>query len=1092
MAPARPASAASPASAGLTLLTGPPGSGKSEVALARIREAATVAGPRGRSAGGTDSALLVLPTYGAAQHALRSALTRWDARGLFDAPFVTFTSAGERFLPGFRVRSLPSAEERDRLMERALEETDPPAFRAARAHRGLRARLLRLLKDVKQGVLAVGPAFAALAERAARLALGPRERLEGFLLVSARYGALLERADLEDHEDALQRLRQALEAGPPALLPSVLAVDGFDDMTPVEEAILLALARHIAQAGGDVLVTLPYEAARADLFASAGGLRARLLGAGFVEQRLEGFRRAPGGALERLALGYGGAGGARASAGAQSDQVQRLTALDPSTGSGSSGPGAQSDQVQLLTALDADDEDDVVAREVRRLLDEGAPLVRGARDILVVLPDLEGRGPGMARALERLGVPTHRSGARPLAAEPWVRALEAPLTVLAGRVDAGELAPERVLDTLRQRALGGDLSVSLAALDAQEMRWRGEGFPAGWAGLRAAADEALRPLLEVFEEQRLALAHAHGEVSGALLAALDLLVPLPGSAGLDADGMPRDRVQDRALAAALAARLRVRALAHQRLEAAARVGAETSGPEAAADLLEALARAAFEVGERRLDVVHLLDPEEARGWEAAVVIVAGLEERSLPRRAQEDPLLADAERGQLGGEGLALPTAREREARERRRVLALLTRARKRLVLSHPTLTPEGDPLPPSRVIAQVTQLVTLVPRPRVARVAPGAPALAACRSAGDLLRFAASRTARPGEAPEEGALARALLWRLDPELLLRAARWRRAAADALPVEALARFRASVETVSPSKLNEALTCAQRHFLMRVVGVEQDEAPVAGPEFGARELGKVVHAALHLALREPGLAPAEVAEAALAAEPVKGFDRSATAAEVARVVALFRDREAGIGGEFRPDLAWLEGALGGRAGVVELGPEGARFRLRGRVDRVDVARRGSRALVVDYKLGTARPAEAAKATQAGRDLQLPLYARALEVGHALEVVGLEWVSALGRVRRDLLSAEAPEELSLRAEGPKAKVLDPEAFRTLLRLAESTAGDVVARVRAGDHALEPFDEEACDTCPVRAVCRPDRQAVSRAAARRKTFAVGEEEA
>ena len=74
-----------------------------------------------------------------------------------------------------------------------------------------------------------------------------------------------------------QRLRLALEAQAPEHTPELLVVDGFDDMTPVEESILLALARHIQARGGEVLVTLPFEPERASLFASAGSLRLRLL-----------------------------------------------------------------------------------------------------------------------------------------------------------------------------------------------------------------------------------------------------------------------------------------------------------------------------------------------------------------------------------------------------------------------------------------------------------------------------------------------------------------------------------------------------------------------------------------------------------------------------------------------------------------------------------------------------------------------------------------------------------------------------------------------------------------------------------------------
>jgi hypothetical protein len=1052
----------------LRLLTGPPGSGKSQAALERIREAATVAGARGRAArtAGQGEALLVLPTYGEAQHALRSALHRWDARGLFDAPFVTFTSAGERFLPGFRVRSLPSAEERDRLLELALAKADVPAFRGSRVHRGFRARLLRLLKDVKQGALAPAQALARLAERAASLPPAPRERLEGFLAVAAAYTAQLDAAGLEDHEDALQRLRTALEAGAPEHTPALLVVDGFDDMTPVEEAILLALVRHGAARGGEVLVTLPFEEARADLFASAAGLRSRLLAAGFVEQRLTGFRRAPGGALEHLAAGFGGPGGGVRDGGGE---------------------------VEALLALDTDDEDEAVAHEVRRLLDETSgpdARVRGARDVLLVLPDLDARGPGLVRALERLGVPCHLAGPRPLAAQAWVRGCEAPLVVLAGRLAAGERVPERVLDSLRARALLGDPAVDVAVLDRHEMRWRREGFPADWAALRADADPALAPVLDLWEQARVTLAAVGAASAGHVLAALDQVVPLPAPSGLGPDGTPHDRAHDAVVRAALVARERLSALARARIEAAARAGSPLDGRAAADDLLEALPRAAFTTREQRLDAVHLVDPDEARGWEAAVVIVVGLGERSLPRRSQEDPLLADEERERVGEGGVRLPTSAEREARERRRMLALLTRARRRLVLSRPAFSPEGDVLPPAGLWQEVERHVRPRLRARPARVGPGAPALVSCRARAELVRFAAARVARPGEnaagdAAGEARIARALLAALDPGLLARAARWRLTSSDPLPAEALARFAASIQRVSPSRLNAAHACTQRHFLARVVGLPEDDAPLGGPAFGSRELGRVAHAALHLALRKPASPPEAVADEALEAQPVPGVEREALRLEVARIVALFRLREAEIAGAFVPDPAWLEAALGGAQATVRLGRGGGAFLLTGRVDRVDVApARGTlpRALVVDYKLGATAATEHFKDARREHDLQLPLYARALEVGHGFTVVGLEWASMLSRTRRLLLDEATGSDAAGRAEGVRANLLPEGELRALLRRVERIAADVVERVRSGEHELAPRDEEECVACPVRASCRPDRLAVALAAERR----------
>jgi hypothetical protein len=414
-------------------------------------------------------------------------------------------------------------------------------------------------------------ALAALGSQAAGLAGAPRARLEGFLAVAAAYAEALAAAGLEDHEDALHRLLAGLRQGSDGWTPALLAVDGFDDMTPVEETILEALVARMRAAGGEVLVTLPDDPARPDLYASGAGLRARLTALGFAHRRLAGFERAPRGALAHLAGHLFG------------PEAPRVQAAD---------------EVVLWGALDPDDEADLVAREVRLLLEAvGTPaaLVRSARDVAVVVPDLDRRGPLFEAALERLGVPVARDVPAALASEPWVRAVAGVLPLLAGRVATGEVDAAALLATLRYRALAGDARVGLHAVDAQGLRWREHGFPSGWSAVLAHAAPDLAPALEHLGAWlgRLAPGTTVADPGAALLAAIDDLVPVPAPAGLNADGRPHDPDHDRGVARALAARRRLAGLLADRLAAAARLGALPGPAEAAADLLAALPDAVF-------------------------------------------------------------------------------------------------------------------------------------------------------------------------------------------------------------------------------------------------------------------------------------------------------------------------------------------------------------------------------------------------------------------------------------------------------------------------------------------------------------------
>lgn len=1047
-----------PASSRLVLLTGPAGSGKTHRALERIREAATTPGERGRGAGAPGVALLVLPTYAQAMHVRRVALSRWDARAILDDPFVTFTSAGERFLDAFRVRALPSAEERDRLMAHAVEEAAVVAFEAVGRSPGFRARLLRLVKEVKQSGLA--PSEAALRLRGALDGLrdDARERLDGFLAVFDRYEDLLDRAGLEDHEDTLRRLGEQLRLNPPARPPRTLVVDGFDDFTPVEQQILDGLSDVVVAAGGEVMVTLPWDERRSRLFALSAAARSHLLGRGFVEQGLSGFPRCPGGTLERIATCLFG----------------------PWEGGGeAAGPD---ETVRLVVAGDPEDEAEAIAREARRLDREGG-ILRSWRDLGVVVRRLDDVAGRLEAAFARLDVPCRVVGAgRPLAAEGLVRALVGPLGVLGGDADAFDASALTTWLAWRARARAD--AQEGRRVDALEIRGRRKGFPSDWA---AWLEEVGAQDLDVGDLTRhrdlLGVAHGAEEVYAALERALLDLAPLPPSGGLDETGRPIDTAADHHRARGLASRDRLLGIVRGLARAAALtgLGADVGAREGVLALGDAILHTCLVLPDRRLDAVSLIDAEEARFWDLPVVFVAGLAQGSFPLHPREDVLLRDEERESIrrADDGLALPLARDRETRERRLFYGAVTRARRRLVLFRPGCSEGGDVRSASLYLRDLERVVSLETTAVRRSLGRSAPKRLECFTRRDWALFAAA-TARDAKAEaSDRDLARALLERGETDLHRRAGRWRRREADPLGTVSSPlreRFAASVRRVSATRLGVALACRHRHFLAYVVGVVQDEVPFDGPRFGAREEGTLLHEALRRALAEPSRTPEEISEAVLSEAGGKGprgirlpdeIQWDLTARELARVVALLRDREAGYGGFWKPLDGGLELAFG-RDASLTLGEEETGFALEGRIDRIDA--RGRRAVVIDYKRSKDGVKRASAALDAGIDLQLPLYAAAVERLLGLEVVGFEWVAATARLRRGRWNGAVAELAEGRRENDPLPLLEPGVFRALLDEAITRAATVVAAVRAGDHTRQVEDAKRCGDCPWRTVCRP----------------------
>ncbi len=1031
------------------LVTGPAGSGKTFGALARIREAATRPGKRGRGAAPPEDALLILPTYAQVLHVKRMALSRWDVRGILDEPFKTFTSAGERFLAAFRVRSLPSADERDRLMQEALSRAGAFLFEPVAERPGFRARLLRLVKEVKQTGLPPEEASRRLAAGARHLNEASRARLEAFLEVFAAYETLLREARLEDHEDSLRRMLEALRTRPPERAPKLLVVDAFEDFTPVEERILTALVEAVTAAGGSAHITLGYDPERSALFHSSAGVRQRLLAAGFEEQRLAAFPRAPGTPLHAISQRLFGAVG------------------EPEPG------GAH---VLEIVAGDAEDEADAVAREIRRIvlkpgLDE-LELVRGWRDVGVVVRRMD----DVARyesAFERLGVPLRVVGAgRPLASHPLVRALRGPLQLLSGALEAGRFEAREITAYLRWRALTRGRADELGAVDDWEMEHRTRGFPISWEAYRSAAPDALRAWVDELESTRAACGRDDGDVYADLRAALEDWIVHPEPAGLDERGRPRDRAHDLRRTWAVAVAKKVLSVLDALRMAGQRTGfgADVRLPEAVHELTEAFERSSARLPDRRLDAVSLMSAEEARFWELPVVFVAGLEEGQFPIHPDEDVLLRDRDRERLAEDDgtLRLPLVREREAFERRLFYVAMTRAQRRLVLVRSGYDTNGDPISPSFFLRDLHRVVTATPLGTPRPPGKASVAFERCHTRPDLALSAATVIGARGSADEARRRARALLELLGPDVEARGRRRWRAEADRLSLDddVRARFGASVDRVSASRLNNALQCRYRYFLAGVVGIPQDEASFEGPTFEARHEGTVMHEALRLAVAEPTLDVEEIVRRAIAHAPVTNVERVLLGLEVRRVIDLFRIRQQSLTSALGTDRRDVEFTFG-YENDVWLGQGEGRFRLRGKIDRLDTA--DGLASVIDYKLSVSGANGGHKGALDGTDLQLPLYAKAVEQLRGVHVVGMEWVAIRTRMRR-IVYDEAVEALFVdRREG---QTLSPRAdFASDLDACERIASDAVAAVRATDHTKAPGRAKECETCRWATICRPD---------------------
>lgn len=1100
------------------LLVGPPGCGKSRRALDAFHDGVRRFGP--------DACLLVLPTYGEVEHQKRLAVTRRDVglaaapptesgapevRGILDRSYATFTSLGERWVKDFRVRDLPTRRERDLLVEEALRAVDAPAFREVVDRPGLRSRVLRLVKDFKQSGEEPAALRARLTARVARLpTVTSREAFEAFLRVWEAYDALLQRAGRRDHEDLLRTVAAAARvSGDAADGLRLLVVDGFEDLSAVETALLKATADAVTRAGGRVIVTLPGDGtatgekdARPALFRRASRLRAHLTtAAGFVETRCPGFLRARAPTLVAVATRL------------FADDADGGPRVAPDEGpvAPDEVPVAPDGGLRTLVGADPADEAERIAREVLRMRRAGE--IASWREVGVVARRLDGVGPMFVRRFAALGIPARlSSGGSPLTSVGVVRALRGPLDVLCADVGASDgetgspasraLHPLLLLEYLRWRALASGAPFPVVEVDRLDQRMRRGAMPRTWEAMRSLLLRVEGEVARVAADLDALRTRAHGAGDAAtawsvLEEAVTRLTPLPEGGAVDPGGRPLDPEGDRRLVRARAARTRLLDLVRD----GRRLAPLTQRTQAAAlrdvvdDLWRAADEACAEPTDPRLDTVHLLDVEEARHWELPIVFVTGLVDGAFPLRPREDAILRDEDRARLvddEADALRGATLREAEDDERRFFLVAATRARRRLYLCRALSDDAGKEREPSPFLGAVDAALGRgaddpngVRRvdPDVRRIAPRFEA-ATCR--GDLVRAACAALGGwtlEGSEPERAfAVALARTGGRDlTSLLGRAGRFARLRPDPLPPASVAAFAREVAVTSATAVEAGAACLHRFFLARVLRLDADASPLLGRALDARLLGEWLHEVLRRAVASPDAAPEALAAAVIHADDDRLDDSSAHAdaiEELARVVTLFRLREgAAATAGFAPRVDALEWAF--QAEVPAGGPtrESAAFALRGKVDRVDLGPPGSSgrpgAIVVDYKSGTSRVKDGGKALVRGEDLQLALYAGIVEAALGVEVVGLELYAARRRGRSAVGVASAGAALLARCgvDGGKPTVVAPEAFRDLLASAIQRATDVVDAVRGARHDKNPVEAKVCRTCSVRAVCRPD---------------------
>ncbi len=1066
---------------GVTVLAGLAGAGKTAAVLELYRQHLDELGRPG--------CLLIVPNAPAASQ-MRQRLLELSESGVLIAPAATtFAALAASILSasGRPAGTLSPVQRRLLLtgIVAALKaEGRLKALGPLSDAPGLVSALDASIAELKRAAVEPGALAAAIDTRSAKDAdlLAVYQRYQEHLLAAGRF----------DVEGLMWLARDVLASDPGAPLGyegvAAVAADGFTDFTPTQLDMLAHLARRVER----TWVTLPL---------ADQPRRERLWS--WTRRTLKRIREAIP-AAEVVTLSEGG------------DAMAALFELAGEAGKGSSARAGL--EVAILEAADVEAEVAAAARAVKADLAGGCPpgsVAVMARDLSGYEEPIQrifaAHDVPVASRPERLDAcNVVRYVLRLLSLPPRYEFHDVLATIRNSyfRPSAlGEGFDGRTVATAEMairtaNVLGGRDAYAKAlgrlagrAESAPERFGEDEAVALGPLATDAPAIRQAAEMLEAMLARLEALAAAE-DFRGYLGAAGELV------AGLEVGAAAADHEDDELVAADLRA---LRAFQQLLEDLSAAELPPGGGAEDFAELVASSAEATTCPPPRGQELVTVVDVLDARAMRFDRVYLLGVNEKAFPRLAQDRCFIDESDRTAWAARGVLLDRRSDLIDREMLLFYLAATRAESRLTLSYLSADAAGKPHAPSSF---VEELVAAAGRQgnacRRRHIGPGqfVPPAAELASPGDAFN-AAIYAGFSDEYADRDQAKRLLGWAAEqrPELLRRSAfgilaadrRWRSGELDAYDgrlddaalLESVARQFSADRVFSATELNSYAQCPWQFFARYLLRLEPLAVPEARMTPAAR--GSFCHAVLWGALTElRDRAGGELRLGRVSLEELQDALERAVSAERKRLAAQAvysglwdvqtdywqRMLLAYLGGQRQSagDDSSLCFELGfglaprkgerldplSRPEPVVIDAGGLGIRLEGKIDRVDclAADDGQALLAVDYKTGRI---PATREMAEGRDLQLALYARALEAIFPQPCAGGAYHDVRGGAHRYFARFKL-------SRGRRQEVPD---YEEKLNSALAAAGRYVRGMQQG--RFDALPAEHCPSwCPYRQIC------------------------